>query len=138
MEEQGRRYTLIVKKKRIAVTEVVYKAYYKHKEREKYLNKLSDENHISLEVCNQNGVQVEYLFARSQESIEDSIIRAEMITKMMLCLKLLNAEERWLIDALYFQGKSESQIAGKIGITQQAVHKRKTKILTKLKKLIEI
>jgi len=137
MEEEPR-YTLVVKKKRIAVTEEVYKAYYKHKEREKYLDKLAEEKHISLEACNQNGVQVEYLFACLQEPIEDKLIKVEMIRKMMLCLELLDAEERWLIDALYFQGKSESQIAGQIGITQQAVHKRKTKILTKLKKLIEI
>ena len=43
MEEQESICVLIVKKKRIAVSKEVYMAYYKHKEREKYLDRLAEE-----------------------------------------------------------------------------------------------
>lgn len=138
MEEHERKYTLVVKKKRITVTEQVYKAYYHCRDREKYLNVLAEKNNISLEVCNEKGIQVEYAFAYAEESIEDRIVKREMIAKMLQCLKLLSENEKWLLDALYFKEKSEYQIAAQLGITQQAVHKRKIKILDKLKKLIEI
>jgi len=137
MEEQESRYTLIVKKKRIVVTEEVYKAYYKLKEREKYLDKLAEEKHISLEVCNQNGIQVEYLFVRPQESIEESVILAEMIRKMLLCLELMDAKDKMLIAELFFKGKSERQLSTETGIPLMTINDRKRRILKKLKKLLE-
>lgn len=75
MEEQERRYALIVKKQRIEVTEEVYKTYYKLTERERYLEKLAEKKHISLEACHQNGLQVDYLLSYSEESLEDGIVK---------------------------------------------------------------
>lgn len=138
MEEHERKYTLVVQKKRIAVSKEVYMAYYHCRDREKYLDELAETNNISFEACHEKGIQVEYLLVSAQESIEDRIIIKEMIAKMQQYLKQLDEKEKWLMDALYFKGKSEYQIASQLGITQQAVHKRKAKILTKLKKLIKI
>lgn len=138
MENKERTYTLIVKKCRIPVSEEVYKEYYKLKEREKYLDKLSQEKHISLEASTDSGIQIEYVLASHQQSLEDSIINKEILTNMLGCIALLDDKEKQLIDALYFKGKSEHQIAMQLGITQQAVNKRKTKILSKLKKMMEI
>ncbi|OLN26412.1 sigma factor-like helix-turn-helix DNA-binding protein [Desulfosporosinus metallidurans] len=138
MEEHERKYTLVVQKKRIAVSKEVYMAYYHCRDREKYLDELAETNNISFEACHEKGIQVEYLIISAQESMEDRIIIKEMIVKMQHYLKQLDEKEKWLMDALYFKGKSEYQIASQLGITQQAVHKRKAKILTKLKKLIEI
>ena len=136
MEEQKRIYTLVVKKKRIAVSKEVYTAYYHCRDREKYLDELAQKNNISLEASIEKGIQLEYALASEEESIEYSIILKEMIAKMLECLTLLADNEKQLIDALYFKGKSEYQIAAQLGITQQAVHKRKVKILFKLKKLM--
>lgn len=137
MGEQDHIYVLIVKKKRIAVSKEVYKAYYKLKEREKYLDRLAEEKNISLEACTEKGVQVEYLITRSQESMEDKLIRTEMITKMMKCLNLLTADEKALIKELFFNGKSERQLSAETGIPQRTINDRKRKILLKLKKVIE-
>ena len=138
MEEHERKYTLVIQKKRIAVSKEVYMAYYHCRDREKYLDELAETNNISFEACNEKGIQVEYLLVSAQESMEDRIIIKEMIAKIQQYLKQLDEKEKWLMDALYFKGKSEYQIASQLGITQQAVHKRKAKILNKLKKLIEI
>ena len=46
-------------------------------------------------------------------------------------------DERYLIVQLYFLEKTEREIAALEGIYHNAVHKRKLRILSKLKKLFE-
>lgn len=138
MEEQERRYALIVKKQRIEVTEEVYKTYYKLTERERYLEKLAEKKHISLEACHQNGLQVDYLLSYSEESLEDGIVKHEMLGKLTLCFEMLSEQEQLLIYALYFDNKTESALAAELGINQSNISRQKIKILSKLKKLLEI
>lgn len=138
MEEHERKYTLVVQKKRIAVSKEVYMAYYHCRDREKYLDELAETNNISFEACNEKGIQVEYLLVSAQESIEDRIIMKEMIAKMLRCLTLLEENERMLINELFFKGKSERQLSAETGIPQKTINDRKRKALLKLKKIIEM
>lgn len=135
---ENNKYTLVVNKKRISVTEEVYRAYYQQKERETYLDKLSQKHDISFEECEEKGIQVDYLLSHSQESIEDKLIKAEMLAKLTEAIEKLSEQERLLIYELFFRGKSERQLARQLGVYQYAVHKRKLRILEKLKKLLEI
>jgi len=137
MEEQENKYTLVAKKKRIAVAEKVYKAYYQLKERERYLAKLAAKHDISLEECEEKGIQIEFLIACSQESIEDKLIKAEMIAKMLECLNLLDKNERMLINELFFKGKSERQLSVETGRPLMTINDRKRRILKRLQKLLE-
>ena len=137
MEEHERKYTLVVQKKRIAVSKEVYMAYYHCRDREKYLDELAETNNISFEACNEKGIQVEYLLVSAQESMEDRIIIKEMIAKIQQYLKQLDEKEKWLMDALYFKGKSERQLSAETGIPQKTINDRKRKALLKLKKIIE-
>lgn len=137
MEEQESKYTLQVNKKRIAVGKEVYRAYYQQKEREAYLDKLSQKHDISFEECQEKGIQVDYLLSRSEQSIEDDIIKREMLEKMMLCIKMLSEQERLLIYNLFFKGKSERQLSAETGIPLMTINDRKRRILKKLKKLLE-
>jgi len=137
MEEQESKYTLLINKKRVAVGREVYKAYYRQKEREAYLDKLASKHNISFEECEEKGIQVDYLLSRAEESIEDGVIKKEMIKKLALCLETLSEQERLLIYALFFQGKSERQLSAETGTPQRTINDRKRRILLKLKKLLE-
>ncbi len=137
MEEHERKYTLVVQKKRIAVSKEVYMAYYHCRDREKYLDELAVTNNISFEACHEKGIQVEYLIVSAQESIEDSIILKEMIAKMLRCLTLLEESDQMLINELFFKCKSERQLSAEKGIPQKTINDRKRKALQKLKKIIE-
>lgn len=137
MEEQESKYTLLVNKKRIAVGKEVYKAYYQQKEREAYLDKLANKHNISFEECAEKGIQVDYMLSRTGESMEDAIIKREMLEKMMLCIEMLSEQDRLLIYNLFFKGKSERQLSAETGIPQRTINDRKRKILLELKKLIE-
>lgn len=143
MQEENK-YTLLVNKKRISVTEEVYRAYYQLKEREDYLNKLSKRYDMSFEECEEKGIQVDYLL-NSEQSIEDKLIEAEdklikmeMLAKLTLCLDALSEQERLLIYLLFFKGKSERKLCALLGIAKTTLHDRKQKILSKLKKMLEI
>lgn len=71
------------------------------------------------------------------ESVEDQVIAAIMSAKLHTCMALLQPEERELIRAIFFEGKSERKLSQEISIPQKTINDRKQKILKKLKKLME-
>ncbi|OLN30121.1 sigma-70 family RNA polymerase sigma factor [Desulfosporosinus metallidurans] len=137
MEKQDSKYKLVVNKEWIPVGEEVYKAYYQHKEREAYLDKLSDRHTLSFEECEEKGIQVEYILSRTQESLEDTIIKQDMLVRLNSAMEKLSEQERLLIYALFFKGISERQLSAETGIPQKTINDRKHNILLKLKKIIE-
>ena len=61
-----------------------------------------------------------------------------MIDKLPEAVATLTEEEKELVYQLYFNHKSERQIALETGISNVAVNKRKNKVLSKLKNYFEI
>ena len=76
-------------------------------------------------------------YADDRESVEDTVLRRIGAQQLHTALAKLTEEERQLIDALYFREQTEAAAAVALGISQQAVHKRKNKILKKLKLFLE-
>ncbi|MEA4921596.1 MAG: sigma-70 family RNA polymerase sigma factor [Clostridiaceae bacterium] len=76
-------------------------------------------------------------FQSESESVEDQAVTAVMIERMMACFRTLPLEERSLIRELFFRNKSERQLSAETGIPQMTLHYRKSKILKKLRKLLE-
>jgi RNA polymerase sigma factor (sigma-70 family) len=135
---EKKEYSLLVNKKRIPVTEEIYKVYYRCKEREAYLDKLAAQNNLSIEECEEKGIRIDYIMSQTQESTEDKLIREELLVKLSAAVELLSELERRLIYSLFFKRMSESQFAKSIGITKQAVNKQKYRIFNKLKKFLEM
>jgi len=136
---KGQEYKILkVDRKRIIVDKEIYTAYYQLREHEAYLNKLSLIHNISYEECEDKGIQVDYLLSCKQESIEDIIIKQDMLENMLLCLKKLPKEDQLLINNLFFKDKSETQVAMELHINQSNVNRRKAKVLDKIRKLMKI
>ena len=76
-------------------------------------------------------------FAVNAESVEDVGLRKLTVDKLHTALIQLTKEERDFICALFFDEKTESEVAKGLGVSQQAVHKRKNRILKKLKNFFE-
>ena len=70
-------------------------------------------------------------------SFETELIDRLMLEKLRDSLRALSAQEYELIEALYFCPKSGPEYAAEIGISKQAVSRRKQKILEKFKILME-
>lgn len=137
MDNHDKKYTLLVRGTRVTVTKEIYKAYYQCRDREKYLDKLTEENNISFEGCSERGISLEYIISTAVDSIEDKIIQHDMVTRLRSCLLQLNEAERQLIIALFYLKKSEHQLAAETGIPRMTLHDRKVRVLGKLKKLLE-
>ena len=73
----------------------------------------------------------------NDNQITQSEIIAVMIERMMACIRTLPLEERSLVRELFFYNKGERQLSAETGIPQMTLHYRKSKILKKLRKLLE-
>lgn len=76
-------------------------------------------------------------FSDGIESPEDTVLRNWSYERLHEAISLLTEEEQALITALFFDEQTERDAAAALGISQPAVHKRKNKILEKLKLFLE-
>lgn len=76
-------------------------------------------------------------FAGSAASPEDVFFADEDIRALHEALASLDPEDRALIEALFFDGRSEREYARQTGETRGVVHSHKRRILGKLKKYFE-
>ncbi len=79
----------------------------------------------------------EMQFAGELESVEETVLRRLRYAQLHKAISLLSDDERELVDRLFFQGQTEREAAAEMGIYRNAVHKRKNRILEKLKKFLE-
>ena len=71
------------------------------------------------------------------EPVDEQVIRKVMTDKLACCLSLLSEDEQELIRKLFYEGLTKREYAAEKGIYHNAVHKKKMRILEKLKKLLE-
>ena len=135
---ENKKYTIVVKRQRVEVSEAVYRAYHKEREAERYQNKLIRQYELSLERFQEDGVNIDYLIVRVHPDIVDKLIYQEQLEALWVALQSLPEDERSLINEIFFYEKSESQVARSIGVNQSTVSRRLSKILSKLKILMEI
>jgi len=67
-----------------------------------------------------------------EEIVEEKFVNE----KLHAAIGELSPEEQKIIYEIFFERKSETELAETLGITQQAVSKRKKKVLAKLKEKI--
>ena len=79
----------------------------------------------------------ELQFAGESESVEETVLRRLRYEQLHKAISLLSDDERELVDRLFFQGQTEREAAAEMGIYRNAVHKRKNRILEKLKSFLE-
>lgn len=115
-----------------------YESFYREKERIRYLQKLDrDAGLLSLEAIGSEGGSGEGLLPAEAEDIAEMVAESLMLDKLRECLRLLPDDELELIHALFYEELTEREYARKKGVYHNAVHKRKARILAKLKKFLE-
>ena len=86
--------------------------------REDSLDRLQDDN--------------ERQFADNSDSVEEIALRNLRYKQLHNAISMLKPDEQALIEALYFNFLTQDDYAKQIGLSQQAVSKKRTKILKKL------
>ena len=69
--------------------------------------------------------------------LRQTVVHAVMVDRLKAALPLLSDGEQALIKAIFFEGLSEREVELRLGVTQSVVNKRKSKILAKLRKIME-
>ncbi len=120
------------------VTAETYKWYYKDKRRQKYIDERSllngDVSYDALDTDETLGAEV---FADKKTDVESAVINKMTVAELRKAFLLLSPDERELIKALFIDGATERKAAEIYGISQVAIHKRKNRILAKLKDFLE-
>ena len=113
-----------------------YKSYHKFNEHKKYVTKRDKKKGVIL-VPEMPG----FFKLKTAVNLSDGIDQREIqecIKKVLEVLDLLDKKDQEIIRAIYFEGLSEHKLAKRLGISQPAVHKKKVRILKKMKSLIEL
>lgn len=121
------------------VAEEEYKTFYKNVRRQKYLKELSAANgDFSCDILTTADFNGQDILIDREQDVEEIVEKNLMLDKLNNCLSLLSDEEKELIQMIFFEELTEREIAKKQGVSQVAVHKRKQRILNKLKKDLQI
>ena len=119
------------------VTEETYRDFYRDRRRQKYIDERSAENNdFSYDMLTTDDFNGEDILPDESEPVDEQVIRKIMTDKLKSVLPLLAEDEQKLIREIFYDELSERSLAEKYGVSQVAIHKRKVKILEKLKKLL--
>lgn len=77
-------------------------------------------------------------FRTENDDVERRVIQNIKFEKLYSCLNELYEDERRLIFAIYFENKTENEVAYFLHTTQQNINKKKRRILCKLNKLLKL
>ena len=120
------------------VTEATYKEYYRDKRRQKYIDERSKANgDVSYNALDTDETLGEDVFADTKTDVEAEVINKMTVAELRKAFLLLSPDERELITAIYIHNLTEREFAKQKGVYHNAVHKRKLRVLEKLKKFLD-
>ena len=133
-EAYRNKHFIYVSKRLMEVSRDDYVRHYKELEHIRYLKKLDIENGL---ISMENMDDADSDNTSSSDYVPERAEIAIMMKKLSDCLFMLTDDELELIKAIFFDGVSEREYAQRKGIYHNAVHKKKVRILKKLKDLME-
>ena len=133
----AKRILSLCQRKKVKVSEQIYKVYWREREHEKYLEQVDKKNHLLFfSSLDHDGHFVDSIIDESVD-VEKIVETQMMIEAVRNAISRLNAEERDIVERLYFNDETVRSVAKLKSITHPALIKRRNKILEKLKKFIE-
>lgn len=126
-------YYVTIGEERVPVSEEVYYAFKRPAWKERKRRAVRSEKERSLEAFMDEGFDIP-----EDQALVDEIVADKLLLDVLLsALSELTDEERSLIDALFYQDKSERTVAKETSVSQNTVNYHKNRILEKLRKSIE-
>ena len=130
-------FYLYVNGQKVKVSEEIYKVYWREREHEKYLEQVDRKNHLLFfSSLDHDGHFIDNIADESVD-VEKIVETQMMIEAVRNAISMLNAEERDIVERLYFTDETLSSIARGKKVSYQAIQWRKNSILKKLRVLLE-
>ncbi len=140
-----KKYTVVCNGTKVEVTKEVYNAYRAELFYDEHIRKRIQLSKIEIDLEKE---KVTFIPSR-EDSLdrlmelgfekEDTSFSTEAIdTAVMVeqALDQLSFDERYIIESLFYNGKTEQELADEYGIAQKNMHMRKVRILAKLNRII--
>ena len=131
-------YKIRVENQDVDVTEEVYQAYHRMKNHEDYLDRRDRANRLayyhaldSEEMCGAD------IVPDMNADVLGKIVTKEERAALWEALGQLKERDLALVKELYFNERTERELAEMLGVCQKAIHKRKVRILVALKKILK-
>jgi RNA polymerase sigma factor (sigma-70 family) len=126
-------YFIELNGRQIPVSKEVYYAFKRPAWKERKRRQVRAEKELSLEAFADAGFEIP-----SGQALVDEIVEDKLLLDMLFrALSELTNDERFLIDELFYQEKSERMVAKETGVSQNTVNYHKNRILEKLRRLLE-
>lgn len=122
-------FLIIIDGEKVPVTEEVYRAFKRPAWAERKRRKVRADHERSLEAFMDEGQDISSGDPLVDEIVEDKL----MLDMLFAALAELTDDERGLIEALFYQERSEREAAQDLGVPQTTLNYRKKKILKWLK-----
>ena len=120
------------------VTAETYKAYYKDKRRQKYIDERSllngDVSYDALDTDETLGAEV---FADTKTNVEAAVINKMTVAELRKAFLLLSPDEKKLLIEHFFDEKSQVELSKQYGVNQSSISRKINRIIAKLKKFLE-
>lgn len=136
-KNQNEIYFISIKGELHETTYEIYKVFKGMKRREKYLQERSKINEISFDFLSEMEYPIELELFNKPKQVEEEIITKCLIEQMLSIIPLLNESEKWIIEQLFFMGKSEVEVSKESGMARTTIQSRKYTVLKKMRKLME-
>ena len=120
------------------VTAETYKAYYRDKRRQKYIDERSllngDVSYDALDTDETLGAEV---FADTKTDVEAAVINKMTVAELRKAFLLLSPDEKKLLVEHFFDEKSQVELSKQYGVNQSSISRKINRIIAKLKKFLE-
>ena len=122
----------------IEVTKATYKAYYKEKRRQKYIDECSlARGDISYNALDTDETLGEEIIADKHIDVEQQVIDKIMSEQVRKAISMLPSGEKNLISQYFYQGMSQKELSKIYGVNQSNISRKIERIVVKLKKFLE-
>ena len=120
------------------VPEDDYKAFYKDKRRQKYLAERSrDKGDFLYDMLTTDEFNGEDILVDTVADTAGLAERNLLLDKLRKAVVSLVEDEQQLLQMVYYHQLTERNIAARLGVSQNAINKQKSRILEKLKKILK-
>ena len=121
----------------LEVDKNTYREFYRSKRRQKYLIECSKENgDFSYDMLTTDEFNGEDILVDESQNVGEEAVNRIMLDKLSEAIHCLSDNELEVIYALFYEELTEREYAERKGVYRNAVHKRKVRILAKLKKFM--
>lgn len=135
----SKKYYWILDGKYYEVSKETYQKYKKEHDHSKMLQEYENEVHIfSLDAMAAEDITGHDIIADTSVNVEEEAIHNIMLSNLRKARETLSSDEQLLLTLLYDEGQTMGEIGKALGVSQQAVSKKHSKIITKLKKILKI